>query len=199
LNVSGALARLGIGFDALRRLLIRFADTQLATLAGLRAAVDAGDADAAARAAHALAGAAGNLGADPLREAAKGLETAARAGSGDLGALAARVEELAGVLRRSIETLRPAAPAPAARHDTSALPPDPAMLRRALRALQEALEHGDPEATTSAIGALAAMRMPDRARASVETARALADEYRFEEAGADVSALLAALEMEAPS
>ncbi len=36
LNVTGALARLGIGFEALRRMLIRFADGQARTLADAR-------------------------------------------------------------------------------------------------------------------------------------------------------------------
>jgi hypothetical protein len=62
--------------------------------------------------------------------------------------------------------------------------------------LQEALEHGDPDATTSAAGALAAMRLPDPMRASLDRARALADEYQFDAAGAEVSALLATLETE---
>jgi CheY-like chemotaxis protein len=191
-NVRGALARLGIGFDALQRMLLRFADGQAKTLSDLRAAVEASDADAAAKAAHALAGAAGNLGADELREAAKALETAARAGGSRLDDLAGRVEALAGVVLRSIATLRPAAPAADANGHAAPVvaPADPAVLRRALRALQEALEHADPEATASAIDAVAAMALPAAARGAVERARALADEYQFEAAGREIDALL---------
>jgi two-component system sensor histidine kinase/response regulator len=197
INVPGALGRLGIGADALQRMLIRFADGQVKTVADLRAAVDAGDADGAAKAAHALAGAAGNLGADTLREAAKALETAARAGAGDLGALAARVQELATVVFRSIDTLRPAAEAPAAPADPLApapsAPVDPAVLRRALRVLQEALEHADPDAADSAHAAVAGLPLPEPLRASVDQARAMADEYQFEDASALVGALLLSL------
>jgi len=196
IDVSGALARLGIEFDALQRMLIRFASGQRRTIAEIRAAVEAGDADAAAKAAHAMAGAAGNLGADALREAAKALEKAARSGSSGLGALAARVEDLAEIVFRSIDALRPAAPGPVAPDETDAPQADPAVLRRALRVLQEALEHGDPDATASAVGALAAMRLPGPVRASLDTTRALADDYQFDDAGAEVSALLATLDPE---
>ena len=190
INVSGALSRLGIGADALQRMLIRFADGQAATVRDIRASVDAHDTDGAARAAHALAGAAGNLGADALREAAKALETAARRGERDLTGLAGRVEAQAAVAFRSIATLRPApAPGRAAAWPPSA-PVDPAMLRRALRELQEALEHGDPDATAHAIAALAGMALPASVRIAVEKARALADEYQFEEAGSGIGALL---------
>jgi signal transduction histidine kinase/CheY-like chemotaxis protein/HPt (histidine-containing phosphotransfer) domain-containing protein len=189
LNVAGALSRLGIGFEALQRMLIRFADGQSKTVADLRAAVKASDADAAARHAHALAGAAGNLGADTLREAAKALETAARSGGGDLPALAARVEELAAIAFRSIATLRPQAePTVAA---TPASPIDPAAFRRALVALRDALAAGDPDATATSLGALAGMQVTESARASVDRARALADDYQFDDAMREVQSLLA--------
>jgi two-component system sensor histidine kinase/response regulator len=195
INVADALERLGVGADALRRLLIRFADGQGKTLADLRAAVDAGDADDAAKAAHALAGAAGNLGADALREAAKALEAAARSGERDLGALTARVEDLAGVVFRSIDSLRPAPQTPAAPAGPlaaeSATSVDAAVLRRALRVLQEALEHGDPDATAAAFAAMAGLPLPGAVRASVEQARRLAEDYQFEDASALVSTLLA--------
>jgi HPt (histidine-containing phosphotransfer) domain-containing protein len=201
LNLSGALSRLGIGFDALRRMLIRFADGQAKTLADLRTAVDSGDADAAAKSAHALAGAAGNLGADTLREAAKALETAARAGERRLGDLAGRVEDLAGVVFRSIDTLRPAAQAPDIATEPGAgtapaAAPDPAVVRRALVVLREAVEHGDLDATAGAIRALADMHAPELVRTSVEKVRALADDYQFEEAGDEIDGLLLTLKTE---
>ena len=72
----------------------------------LRAGVASGDAPEAARHAHTIAGAAGNLGVDALRDAAKALEHAARAGRTDLAALLADVEQCAAVALRSIDTLR---------------------------------------------------------------------------------------------
>ena len=186
IDVDGALARLGIGFDALQRMLIRFADGQSKTVADLRAAAESGDADAAARHAHAISGAAGNLGADTLREAAKALETAARAGDGDLAGLARRVEDLASVVFRSIETLRPGAPAETA---ASLSPVDPAALRQALAALRDALAAADPDASAAALGALAGMQLPDPVRAPLDRARTLADDYQFDDAVGEIDAL----------
>jgi two-component system, sensor histidine kinase and response regulator len=194
INVDGALARLGIGVDALRRMLIRFADGQERTVADLRAAADTGDAPAAARHAHALAGAAGNLGADALREASKALEMAARGGSGGLADLAARVEELAAVVFRSIDTLRPPAePQPSgapAGSAASAAPVDAETLRKAVQALQDALAAGDPDATAAGFDALSALPLPDAVRAGVTRARALADDYQFDDASREVGGLL---------
>ena len=194
-NVAGALARLGIGFDALRRMLIRFADGQAGTVADLRTAVDAGDRDHAARHAHALAGAAGNLGADTLRDAAKALEQAARAGGRELDGLARRVEDLAAVVFHSIAAMPPAAPA--AREAAPAAPADPAVLRRALLVLREALEHADPEATANALATLTSLPLPDHVRTVLARTRALADDYQFDDAGAGVGALLTRMTTEA--
>ena len=57
IDVAGSLARLGLEFESFRRMLVRFADSQGATIDALRAAVASGDSAAAARHAHAIAGA----------------------------------------------------------------------------------------------------------------------------------------------
>jgi hypothetical protein len=121
-------------------------------------------------------------------EAAKALETAARGGERDLGDLARRVEELAVVVFRSIATLRTGTHAPAAA--VPAAPVDPDAIRRALVALKGALDNGDPEATAHALAALNGLQLPERVRAAVDRARTLADEYRFDEAGGEIAALL---------
>ena len=82
IDVAGSLARLGLDFETLRRMLVRFADSQGATIDALRAAVASGDSAAAAKHAHAIAGAAGNLGAEGLHAAAKALERAGRETTG---------------------------------------------------------------------------------------------------------------------
>jgi len=196
INVEGALARLGISFESLRAMLIRFADGQARTVADLRTAVEAGDAGAAARHAHAIAGAAGNLGADSLREAAKALEAVAREGSGPLGDELHAVEERAAVAFRSIATLRqdtaPAvAPVPAA-----AAVVDPAALLRAVFSLQDAVAASDPEATATSLAALAGLQLPDDIGASIRRVRELADGYEFDEAGGVVSLLVDRLKTE---
>ena len=100
------LKRLGLGFATLKKMLLRFADGQGQILDDLRDSVKSGDAAAAARHAHAIAGAAGSLGADALRAAAKALEHAGREGRKDLQALLDELNGHAAKVFRSIETLR---------------------------------------------------------------------------------------------
>ena len=85
---------------------MRFADGQGATLDALRAAVAANDTAGAARHAHAIAGAAGNLGAEELRTPRRLSRRAGREGGSDLSALLGVVEDRADVVLRSIATLR---------------------------------------------------------------------------------------------
>ena len=106
IDVAGSLARLGLEFESFRRMLVRFADSQGATIDALRAAVASGDSAAAARHAHAIAGASGNLGAEGLHAAAKALERAGRADNRDLAHLLADLEAKAAVVFRSVDTLR---------------------------------------------------------------------------------------------
>jgi CheY-like chemotaxis protein/HPt (histidine-containing phosphotransfer) domain-containing protein len=106
LDVAGSLQRLGLEFDSLKRMLIRFADTQGPILDALRTAVASVDHAAVARHAHAIAGASGNLGADDLRRAAKALERAGNEHDANVGQLAAELERRAAVVSRSIDTLR---------------------------------------------------------------------------------------------
>ena len=69
---------------------LRFGTGRRPLLDALRAAVASGDAAGAARQAHTIAGAAGNLGAHALRAAAKQLEHAAREGRGRTSRLCSR-------------------------------------------------------------------------------------------------------------
>ena len=149
IDVSGTLQRLGIDRASLERMLLRFADGQREILDALRAAVVTGDSAMAARHAHAIAGAAGNLGADALRSAAKALEQAGREGRKDLTDLLAAVEESAAVVFASVETLRPSGDSAPVATDRSF---DRAAAAAALDRLTIALDDYD---VTSASGALA--------------------------------------------
>ena len=64
----------------LRELVDTFVQTSAAELAGMRAAVDAADADALRRAAHGLKGSSASLGAVDVQRLAQEVETYARAG-----------------------------------------------------------------------------------------------------------------------
>ena len=143
IDVAGSLERLGLELATFQRMLVRFADGQGAVLDALRAAVASGDPAAAARQAHAIAGAAGNLGADALRRAAKALERAGREGSKDLVSLLGEIEASAAVVFGSIDTLRQPAAAVAA---GAARLPVPAAARGALNRLQTALGDFDVSA-----------------------------------------------------
>jgi len=194
IDVAGALQRLGLELPTLATMLVRFADGQAPTLGALGAAVQSGDAEAVARHAHAVAGAAGNLGADALRAAAKALEHAGREGrTGDLAALHADLEARAAVVFRSIDTLRRAeAPAPAG--SGAARPFDPAGVRAALERLQAALGDYDLSAATGALVEIEGVALPGGAAAELGTLRRHVDAYEYEEARTVAERLVAQVE-----
>ena len=124
----------------------------------LRAAVASGDSAAAARHAHAIAGASGNLGAEGLRAAAKALERAGREGDADLAHLLADLETRAAVVFRSVDTLR--------ENHRARRGAEPGQLvvrrrlARALERLQAALGDFDLSAASSALADLDRVGMP---------------------------------------
>ncbi|HUN80020.1 MAG TPA: Hpt domain-containing protein, partial [Phycisphaerae bacterium] len=191
IQVEDALARLGISFTSLRKMLIRFADGQGRTLDDLRKSVADGDAAAAAKHAHAIAGAAGNLGADALRAAAKALEHAGREGRTDLNELLRAIDEHSATVLRSIDTLRdePAAAAPIATQ-----PFDAKKARAALGRLATALESFDVSASGEAIADLSSCGATVDMAAKLARVRDLVDGYEFEEAAGIAAALLKELE-----
>jgi signal transduction histidine kinase/CheY-like chemotaxis protein len=188
IDVEDALRRLGVDRPTLDRLLVRFADGQGRTLDELRAAVAAGDGEAATRHAHSIAGAAGNLGAEALRAAAKALEIAAREGRTDLAGPLADVEARAAVAIRSIDTLRSA-------ERSSASEPGPAFdsarARGALERLDAALGRADLSGATGALAELVAAGLPVAAEADLARLRNHVDGYEYDEARAVAARLLA--------
>ncbi|HKQ47930.1 MAG TPA: response regulator [Phycisphaerae bacterium] len=191
INVADALARLGLGFSSLKKMLLRFADGQGKTLEELRAAVAAGDSSAAARHAHAIAGAAGNLGADTLRVAAKALEQAGRDGRRDLEKLLGAVNEHAAIVFRSIDRLRDGSASPTAE---ATRPLDGLKARAALERLSAALDQVDVSASGEALTDLTSLGAQTAWAGDVARLRELTDGYEFEEAAAAVATLLKRLE-----
>jgi two-component system, sensor histidine kinase and response regulator len=186
INVDGALRRLGLPFRSLRKMLIRFADGQRRTFDDLRDAVESRDPAGAARHAHAIAGSAGNLGAESLRDAAKALEKAGYKGRTDLEELYRVVEERAAVVFRSIDLLRAerqngdqaVLPTPA----TPAAPVDSAKLREVLERLRAALAALDIGDTSDALGAIKEMGPPANMTSDLTRVAELAEGYEFDEA-----------------
>ncbi len=187
INVADTLSRLGLGFDSLRRMLVRFADSQGKTLEDLRASVAKGDVTAATRYAHAMAGAAGSLGAEALRAAAKALEHAGREGRRDLQDLLHRVNEHAATVFRSIDLLRdetaviPAVPT---------APFDPLKMRAVLEQLAAALGNFDLTASSEALAELDGLGVPADIAGDLARVRELIEGYEYEEANGIVARLL---------
>jgi HPt (histidine-containing phosphotransfer) domain-containing protein len=191
INVANTLARLGLGFGSLRKMLIRFADGQGKTLDELRSAVAIGDAAAAARHAHSIAGAGGNLGADELRSAAKALEHAARNGGQNLETLLRSVDEHAARVFRSIDSLRDEPAVSSVPHR----PIDLSKLREGLTRLESALKDSDVSASGDALAELDGIGAPADVATQLSLVRGCVDDYEYDEAAAAVARLLEGLEM----
>src|SRR5688572_5496302 len=188
IDVSGTLRRLGIDRASLERMLLRFGDGQREILDALRAAAVTGDSAMAARHAHAIAGASGNLGADTLRAAAKALEQAGRDGRTDLADLLAAVEEHAALVFRSIETLRPSANREAG---TPGRPFDRAVAGAALDRLTIALDNYDVTSASGALDELGTAGLPPWAADDLGRLRRSVDGYEYSEAREIATRLLA--------
>jgi signal transduction histidine kinase/CheY-like chemotaxis protein/HPt (histidine-containing phosphotransfer) domain-containing protein len=192
LDIEGTLQRLGLDRAALDRMLLRFAQSQDGILTSLREAVAAGDAPAAARHAHAIAGAAGNLGANDLRVAAKALESAGREGRNDLQTLMAAVDAQAAIVLRSIATLRPAPETPAPAPD----PFDPALARDALQRLTLALNEYDLSAAAGAVADLDRSGLPAWAAPDLASLHEAVESYDYRSAQEIASRLLTRVQQE---
>ena len=179
IDVAGSLERLGLEFDSFKRMLIRFADGQGATLDALRAAVTSNDCAAVARHAHAIAGASGNLGADGLRAAAKALEHAGRENSNDLAGLWTELEARAAVVLRSIDTLRERRGAAVQSGPEQVAVP--AEARAVLERLQAALGDFDLSAASGALADLDKVAMPGN-ESDLARLRTHVDGYEYDEA-----------------
>lgn len=91
-DATGAMARLGVSMPTYLRLLRRFRSTQPALIEELIVAAASSDPLRTAALSHALAGAAGNIGAKPLEDAARQLVAAAKT---DPSAMAPLADEIA--------------------------------------------------------------------------------------------------------
>jgi two-component system, sensor histidine kinase and response regulator len=202
IDVAGTVRRLSLPFDRLKGLLLRFADGQRETVERLRAAVATGNAADARHHAHALAGAAGNLGADALRDAARTLELAAREGDSLLEPFH-RVDECAAIAFRSIDSLRVETPEPESLGkeegevsgtavDLSPLV-DPAPTRSLLQRLRPPLVDGDLSSSADIAKELFTLSLPDDWRGHIARLAQLIDRYDYDLAAETVDRLLSIL------
>jgi HPt (histidine-containing phosphotransfer) domain-containing protein len=165
----------------------------------LRAAVVAHDVAAARHHAHALAGAAGNLGADELRQAAKNLELATVEGNSDLTELFRLVDERAGIVFGSLESLRvqPTGPSPPGHRGKVSEHPnaaqntvDPIALRACLERLRTAVDDGDLSGATEVLKGIIDLDLPEPTRGRIMRMQQFVDMYEYDKAREAVNELL---------
>ena len=161
-----------------RKLLVKFRDSERDFAERFRAALSAGDSDAATRTAHTLKGVAGNVAALGVQEAAKALEAACRGGEAG-AAIEALLETVEGELALVMAALdgletEEAGAASKGEIDREALLP---LLTR----LRELLEEDDTDAA-EVIDALEPLLAGTSHAAALKRVAAPIDDYDFEEA-----------------
>jgi HPt (histidine-containing phosphotransfer) domain-containing protein len=193
IDVADTVRRLAIPFERLRPVLLRFADGQRQTLEELRAAVAANDASGARHHAHALGGAAGNLGADKLHQTARDLELTALKGNSDLSDLLREVDQAADTVFRSIESLRAEPPSHAAPPVRPSAASNSDLLRGPLADLQSVLASGDLSGSSAILEAISHIDVRDELRRPILQLREFIDGYEYDRASEVVAQLLAGL------
>lgn len=185
-DIAGTMERLGLPWNSVKKMLLRFADGQPEIRDELRAAIDAEDWETARRHAHSIAGASGNLGAANLRTEAKTLEDAIKDRLGDYEPLYAILNsELASVLA-SIDQLRPEGTATGADEK----PVDKAAVKSALEDLKAKLDDGDMSEIETAMESLNALGIPADLRPGIAKICKQIEGYDHFGAGDEVDKLL---------
>ncbi len=185
IDIAGTVRRLGLPFEKLRPMFLRFADSLPKTLLELQTAVASRDANATRRVAHAIAGAAGNLGADRLRESAKKLELAAKDEHPEFPTLLGAVETEAATALSAIQSLRPP-PAPESKVAAPAV--DLKRFRADLQKLRDAVADSDLTAAADTLQKIASA--PPQHADAISAIRDLVDGYEFDEAIERIDAIL---------
>jgi signal transduction histidine kinase/CheY-like chemotaxis protein/HPt (histidine-containing phosphotransfer) domain-containing protein len=142
IDTKSALRRTGGNRKRYESLLGKFAQSSAGGVDEIRAALAAGDAPTAARAAHSLKGAAANLGATSLAEVAAKAESALTTGNGIEEVLIA----LATSLQTTVAAIRSALPSDPMMSGTSGPSAAPATVKEPLAKLKNLLAHDDGEA-----------------------------------------------------
>ncbi|MFM8932012.1 MAG: response regulator, partial [Gemmataceae bacterium] len=192
LDIPGTVRRLGLPFDRLLPMFLRFADGLPKMLADIQGAVAIGDANSVARAAHALAGASGNLGADRLRAACKAMEAAARENKTGCVPLLTPVETEAQTVLGSLQSLRPrdASPPVTAEPAAGLAPFDATAWREDLARLRGLVADSDLSGSSGLAAELSNRPAPSEISKAVAEITSLVDSYEFDEALTRLDSLL---------
>jgi HPt (histidine-containing phosphotransfer) domain-containing protein len=192
IDVNGVLRRLGIPFESLQGLLKRFADSQRTVLGKLATAVETGNYLEARQYAHALSGAAGNLGANELQEAAKTLEAAAREGRTDLAELFGKVQQRADVVFGSIAKLSTRQDGQT-RQTVAVAPAEITQLSAPLDRLRTALADFDYSGGMEVIQEILNLPLSDELRRKTARLQRQVEDYDYERALGTVNEILTGL------
>ncbi len=183
IQIGQALKRFGGNSGLLVRILDRFHADQRGAAAALKQALNAGDLATAERLAHSLKGAAGNIDAHPLVEAAKAVEFALKNGDPELAqTLTPAVESTLDEVFRLLDQWQ-AGRGGAAPAEASAPPPraafDPAQARELLNQLQQPLERRRPVECEAALLEIKARQWPAELQAPIAELDSAIRRYRF--------------------
>jgi len=116
LEIDKALRHLDGNVNLLRKLIARFGETQADTVMRIRAAIESGDTETAARAAHTFKGVAGNIGATEISACAAMIEGMLKQGNADglakvLGEMEQKLKLLLGRIAAAMDGCKPPAAA----------------------------------------------------------------------------------------
>ena len=192
IDIPGTIRRLGLPLERLVPMLIRFADGLPKMLDDIRSAVSGKESSQVARAAHSLAGAAGNLGAAQLRLACLTLEKAAATSGSDLDRMSALVETEGLAVMESIVAIRPKADEQASviRTSPGVSVFDVPKLRLDLQLLNDRISECDFTGASEVITRISMRVVPAEISSSLTLINSLIDGYEFDEAREQLESLL---------
>ncbi|MFZ0522060.1 MAG: response regulator [Candidatus Acidiferrales bacterium] len=189
IDTQSALRRTGGNPKRYEMLLRKFAES--ANVEDIREAHAAGDTATAARAAHSLKGAAANLGATTVANAAAWVETAVKSGHN----VQPLLDVLAAKLCTTVQAIRSALPSEQASDNAVAATADPASAAAPLRKLTKLLSNDDGEAADFILDAQPALAKA-LTRSEITTLQALVGNYDFNAALKCVSEIAGRLGLE---
>ena len=186
IDTRAGIDRLGGNVGAYRKLLLKFAENQGTAIDQIREAVEAGDGDAAIRAAHTLKGVSGSIGATAVQQAAAKLEAALKDAPNNLpGDLLAETEEALTAILEPIRSMADAGTGSTAKQPGKL----PADLGEQLQKLGNLIDEYDTEAGDELdriLEQVGGTALHDELGAI----RSLLEQYDFEGAGAALGPIL---------
>jgi two-component system sensor histidine kinase/response regulator len=198
LKMEAALQRVGGNAKLMRKLLSRFAETQMDAVRRIAGAIENNDLAAATREAHTVKGLAGNIGAAGVADSAARLEHMLAQGTLEgrddaMAALELELQEVIGVITLALDARRPGG-APAVTAAAAAAPVDPEALTNALRDMAALLAQDDAAAARQAEGLEAQLQAAGQGEHGRLLRRQIA-QYDFEGALAQLHEAASALQI----